>query len=49
MCTYRMPAALPVPDVQDLGVNTMLPGLRGLAKLAAFAHSFPHSFAGGQS
>lgn len=29
MSAYRMPAALPVPDVQELGANTMLPGLRG--------------------
>jgi ERCC4-type nuclease len=33
MSTYRMPATLPVPDVQELGADTMLPGLRGLAKL----------------
>ena len=34
MSTYRMPAALPVPDVQEISADTMLPGLRGLAKLA---------------
>ena len=34
MSTYRMPAALPVPDVQELGADTMLPGLRGLRDLA---------------
>ena len=34
MSSYRMPAALPVPDVQDLGADTTLPGLRGLRDLA---------------
>lgn len=34
MSTYRMPAALPVPDVQELGAATTLPGLRGLRDLA---------------
>ena len=34
MSTYRMPAALPVPVVQELGADTTLPGLRGLKDLA---------------
>jgi DNA excision repair protein ERCC-4 len=31
---YVMPAAVPVPDVQEVAPGTTLPGLRSLAKLA---------------
>jgi ERCC4-type nuclease len=31
---YVMPAAVPVPDVQEVASGTTLPGLRGLSKLA---------------
>jgi hypothetical protein len=43
MSSYRMPAVLPQPDT-GVPADSTLPGLRVLAKLAAFAHSFLHSF-----